>query len=225
MLTRRNLLTGAASLLATPALSLNRRLRTARVVTAFDGTGSTSTNGTRTPNLNAFAKVMEKGIPEILLNSGFDRMDFQIFSYSAENTFSLVPSTILISNACQSECNRIADVLYNEAKSNVTGNTDLVSALEYGLQLCDMPDMDRRVLNLVTDDDTNRFRPELKLRNLRQSAMDRKITINGFVMGDPMAMEGYIERDIQTPDGITTRTVDYETTYDAWYKKFVLDLA
>ncbi|RYG59857.1 MAG: DUF1194 domain-containing protein [Alphaproteobacteria bacterium] len=232
MFIRRTLLTGGLALLATPSIirPLQAKTRTpvlARVVTGFDATGST-TAGTvhvRRPNLTAFAQVMAQDMPDIISQSDYDVLDFEVFGWADESTHTMVARTMLQRDSCTDACLHIADKLAQLAEEIVKGDTELTLPLKQGIAMAGMASAaSKRVFNLVTDDDTSRTRPQTDLQALRDIAIARRITVNGLIMGDPSAMNNYVDRDIRTPDGFVLRTTDYTSNYAAWRQKFIWDI-
>lgn len=236
-LTRRTLLAGGALLalpyLARPALArtgMAGRPVVARVITMFDASGSTTNDSWFVPlrlryvNMMAWADVMEKRLADIISQSEFDLVEFQVNEWNtAVNPF--VPLTVLRRNACQDDCNRIAAFLRRAARMKTMGKTDLPQALAHTRHLCS-PAVARNIINLVTDDDRDRTRPSGELQSLRAELLARgNITINGLVMGDPAAMDNYMERDVAGgPKSFVLRTTDFKEIRDAWEEKFRLDM-
>ncbi|RYG59831.1 MAG: DUF1194 domain-containing protein [Alphaproteobacteria bacterium] len=232
MFTRRTLLTAGAALIATPSIirPLQAKSRTpvlARVVTGFDATGST-TAGTvhvREPNLTAFAQVMAQDMPTIISQSDYDVLDFEVFGWANTSTHTMVARTMLHRGSCNDACQHIADKLLAMASEKMKGDTDLLPPLKQGIALAGtVADATRRVFNFVTDDDSTRARPQTDLQTLRDIAIRKRITVNGLIMGDPSAMNNYVDRDIRTPDGFVLRTTDYTSNYAAWRQKFIWDI-
>lgn len=240
MLNRRIFIAASAATLLPNPLAAEQTLLDAVILTGVDNSNSLYRNKRISGVISSLEETLaDREVQNILTSGRTGTILFGIYLWGTSTRWLAPPELVSRSNpgfGLQPALNALkkhhTDITGRPAAPGVyikevgDPGTNVIQALAFGIRNLKKCPPGKRILNIVTDDDTSRTDEKETLLALRHDAEAANITGNGLIIGQTDIMDHYFEKYLMFGEGAFVLNAEkFENMRAAWRAKFLADVA